>query len=104
MAEPISPEDVVQAKLTAIPDAVIEAFNEMIAKEWNGHEAIVRQPDVVKAMRERDPSLTRYKIIENGLLDVEPIYRARGWAVMYDKPGWDENYDPYFTFSLPDKS
>lgn len=31
-------------------------------------------------------------------LDVEDVYRAAGWEVTYDKPGYNETYDATFTF------
>ncbi len=38
------------------------------------------------------------EIYERHLLDVEPSYRAEGWEVEYDKPGYNETYEATFTF------
>lgn len=102
MAEPITPDQVVQAQIAAIPDEVIEAFNELIAKAWDGHQAIVRQPDAVEAILDRGTQITRGQIFDDRLLNVEPIYRGAGWTVAYEKPGFNEAGNAYFTFSLPD--
>jgi hypothetical protein len=37
-------------------------------------------------------------IFDKHYLDVEDIYRGVGWIVEYDRPGYSEGYEPYFTF------
>ncbi len=32
-------------------------------------------------------------------LNVEELYRAQGWTVTYDKPGYNESYPATFTFA-----
>lgn len=104
---PITPEDVAKLKQQITPDFVLEAFNEMIAQKWDGREAVVHQDDVVKLIRAKmannaavlDPEVRHEnKIYDNNWLDVEPIYRAAGWAVEYDKPAYCETYRAFFTF------
>ncbi|HEU5114533.1 MAG TPA: hypothetical protein VFT82_02075 [Candidatus Paceibacterota bacterium] len=94
---PLKPKDVVDKKAEDIPPEVIEAFNEMIAKEWDGGSARVVQKDVIKKIVEK--GISRDEIFKNNWLDVEEIYRKNGWDVEYDKPGYCENYDAFFVFS-----
>jgi hypothetical protein len=95
-ARPLSPKEVVKKKINSIPDAVFEAFNELIAKDFNGAFAIVKQKEVVKLLVEK--GLKEKEIYENHWLDVEDVYRKAGWKVEYDKPAYNESYDAYFEF------
>lgn len=100
MTKPITPNEVARLPSTQIPDEVYEAFNEMIAACWRGTSARFLQKDVVNLIKsklsERMPGVNVY---EKRWLDVEPSYRAVGWDVYYDKPGYNEDYDAYFIFS-----
>jgi hypothetical protein len=106
-AEPISPNEVVDAKLDAIPEIVIFAFNELVAKNWNGYKSVVKQEDAIQLViqkwqengDERDAREQRGAIFRNHMLDIEDIYRAKGWNVEYDKPGYNESYDAFYTFT-----
>ena len=102
MAEvkPISPDAV---SGPAIPDEVFTAFNTLILKNFRKNEALIYQKDAIKEIRKNLPSTTAEEIFENGWLDVEVYYRQIGWKVEYDKPGWNEDYEPRFTFSKPKK-
>jgi len=37
-------------------------------------------------------------IFEKNFLDFESVFRNVGWSVEYDKPGYCESYDAFFTF------
>jgi hypothetical protein len=100
MAEPIRPEDVAAAKLAVLPDEVIEVFNEMIAAAWDGRSSRVMQDEAAEAISER-LGISREEVFDRHPLDVEPVYRAAGWGVAYDKPGFSESYRPYFIFGRP---
>ena len=93
---PLSPKEVVEKKINSIPDAVFEVFNELIAKDFNGAYAIVKQKEVVKRLVEK--GLKEKEIYENHWLDVEDVYWKAGWKVEYDKPAYNESYDAYFEF------
>ena len=101
MSEPIKPEDVIDAKKKTLPSEVIDSFNFLIARNWNGRSATVLQKDVCDEIVRRMglDGGTRERIYENHWLDVEAIYRATGWVVTYDKPGYCETGEPYFKFS-----
>ena len=94
---PIKPEDIVAAKKKTFPNEVLSSFNELIAKNWDGHSATIKQNEVVALMVEK--GLRREQIFDNGWLDVEDAYRAAGWKVEYDKPGYCETYPATFTFT-----
>lgn len=96
--EPIRPGDIVGAKTAALPGDVLAVFNILIAKAYSGGSAIVKQEELVLALIERGH--TRRDVFDNHWLDVEDIYRDAGWMVEYDKPGYNESYGAYYTFSL----
>lgn len=101
---PITPDEVKAKKETNVPDEVIEAFNELLIKNSSiGVDSItIVQPDVVALMMEK--GLNCGDIFTNHWLDVEDIYRAAGWYVEYDKPGYNECYDAKFIFKRREKS
>lgn len=104
MSGPITPDQVTLQKSRGIPDFVYSAFNEMIVKHWNGDEATFEQADLITLMIDkakecglstRDP---RSEIFAKRYLEIEDVYREVGWVVVFDKPGYNESYDPTFTF------
>lgn len=100
----ITPGEVLNLKEKQIPDEVFEAFDELIAKDFQHGSATVMQKEVsllalkkLKAAGHR--GMTQQKIFDNHWLDVEAIYRQRGWNVEYDKPAYNESYEASFRFS-----
>jgi hypothetical protein len=98
MTKPITPHEVVDAKAKAMPDEVIEVFNELIAKNWNGHQAVIKKGEAVSAIIAALDLEGNREIYDNNWLDVEDIFRKAGWDVKYDKPGYNETYEGYYTF------
>jgi hypothetical protein len=98
--KPITPAEVSSEKLASLPDEVIEAFNELIFKNWDGFEANIRQREVVALiiqkmhLTEKDEQ----KVFDNHWLDVEEVFQKAGWRVEFDKPGYNETYQASFTF------
>ena len=99
--KPITPAEVTAQKRKAIPDEVIECWNAAIAKKWTGNSSTVTitQDDIVKDIMAAMPHVKRKEVFDNGWMDIEPIYRAHGWKVNYDKPGYNEFYDAFYQFS-----
>lgn len=96
MAKPVKPSEVANLKSNMMPDAVLEAFNELIAENYGKSSATVYTKDAVARMVAK--GLNEKEIFKKGWLDVEDIYRKAGWTVTYDSPGWDESYDAHFVF------
>jgi hypothetical protein len=97
--KPIDPRRAVEEKLKSLPEEVIASFNELIAEKLTDDEAVVRQDEVIKRMREK--GLKERDIYDKGWLDVEGIYEQAGWKVRYDRPVYygGENFEPYYTFN-----
>ena len=98
MVAPIRPDEVTALRQANLPSAVLETFNEMIAQKWDGHSATICQEDVVAMLMERY-NIQPIRIKEENLLDVEPIYRAAGWTVYFERPGYNEEGRAFFRFS-----
>lgn len=96
--KPISPADIQRAKGDSIPDGVIEAFNELIIKGWDGRQSIVVQSEVETLIRKKT-GYTGAQIHENNWLEVEDIYRKAGWKVEYESPAYNEDFPATFTFT-----
>jgi hypothetical protein len=104
--KPLSPSNVGRAKAAAVPPFVIEIFNKLIAREWGGHSATVKQTDVANMIVEHlgaelheNPLCRRAVVFERHYLDVEDAFRAEGWAVTYHKGAYFETWEPYFIFT-----
>lgn len=95
--KPITPAEAEQHVQTSIPDAVFEAFNELIAENYIWGESKVKLHDVVSRMMSK--GIDRDEANRKGYLNVEPYYEKAGWKVIYDKPGYNEQwYEPFFVF------
>lgn len=102
--KPISPDEAIAVKKDLLPGYVIEAFNQSIAHNFDGRSATVYQGEIIGrilmlAAIAGDEGLTRDEIFNRKMLDVEPLYEAEGWKVEYDKPAYNETYEPSFRFT-----
>lgn len=98
--EPISPKDVLALKEKVIPPEVIEAFNEMIARGFDGRRSTFLQKDVGNLIIEKLSVNGKKPTFKTEWLDVESLYENKGWKVEYDKPGYNETYEASFVFTV----
>lgn len=92
--EPVKPSDMI----IRFPDAVIEVWNSLITVFFNGRESRVLQSEAVAALSQK-LDVNRRVILDSKYLDIEDVYRAAGWTVTYDKPAYNESYEPFFIFT-----
>jgi len=99
--KPISPKEADEKQIAGIPDFIIEATNELIAAKIGASNSVdIKQKDIVElALKKAPEGMTSDKIYKNNWMDIEPLFRKAGWVVNYDKPGYCEDYDAYFTFA-----
>lgn len=112
MTKPMKPSEVHLYKKDMFPPFVFEAFNQCIAAGFCNGSATVKQDAVIDKIVELAPEgfyesgaefpiqATRRKIFDAGWLNIEDVYRAEGWKVEYDKPGYNESYGAYFKFKV----
>jgi len=98
MTEPISPDEVVAAKEEYLPPVVMKAWNETIAKHWDGSRAKFKQDEIVEVIMGK-MLITRGDVFDRKYLTVTDIYKSKGWKVEYDKPAYCETYDATYEFS-----
>lgn len=103
MSKPITPAEASIAKAQSLPTAVFDCFNKRIAEAFDGRQSIVNQKQVAIDIADvaQVPSETVY---DKHWLDVEDAYRAAGWKVTYDKPGFNEQGEATFVFEKPQES
>ena len=101
MVEPIKPKEVVGKKKEALPDEVIEAFNELIAEHWKNKSSSFLQRKVIARIQQKMGAgvISGQEICDKGYLDVEAIYIKAGWDVKYNSPAYNESYSESFDFS-----
>ena len=99
--EPISPKDVVSYKEKVTPSIIIKTFNEVIAKAWNGSQAIIYPQEILTLIQ---PFLSNEELEDLNLGGVITIYKEKGWDIEVDRPGYNENYRTKYTFSKSSKS
>lgn len=97
MIKPISPAEAKKSGRGGIPDEVFQVFNEYL-EMGGGRTVIIAQDEIATVISNRYSRLTRELLFRNKWLDVEAAYRAAGWDVEYDKPGFNETYEAHWTF------
>lgn len=99
MSKPITPDEVLSKKKVIIPPEVFDAFNELIAENWDGIDATVLLKEVsdliVSKLKLTDDTI----IYKKKYLDIEELYREAGWDVKYDQPAYNETFKATFIFS-----
>lgn len=95
--EPVGPNDIIIEHV--IHPSMIRAVN-MLLSRFNGKSLTLKEKEIVTKFLELEPDISRDVIFDNHWLDFEGIYIRKGWKVSYDRPGYDENYDPYYIFSV----
>lgn len=95
----ISPKDIMGDLENIIPDAIIQAVNELLKEEFRGYSATIKQKDIVAKAIELNDNLIKEDFVKKHYLDFESIFEKAGWKVNYHKPDYTEShYDAYFTF------
>jgi hypothetical protein len=101
MVDAITPAQCPSHKAAGMPDGVMIAWNAVIAKNSKGNQSIhVGQEEIIAELMPLTPDGNfRQHIFNENWLDVEPIYEAAGWEVVYDKPAYNETYAASFKFT-----
>ena len=106
--KPFSPQDAFNSKEHIIPSFVIEAVNTLLSSRYKpGRSVTMSQKEVLKAARDKAAEQTGEMptadtFFDKKWLDFEPIYEKQGWKVTYDRPAYNESYEPSWCFeALP---
>jgi hypothetical protein len=98
---PITPTEAAEVHKDNIPPEVLAIVNRILAEDVKSSRIIIKQKDIVQELV--NGGLDREEIFAKHWLDFEDIYRDAGWTVGYDKPAYNEDYEPYFEFTVPRK-
>ena len=102
--KPITPQKVEQIRIHEMPEAIIQAVNELIVRSWNGSSATVKVEEIVdqyyRVSGEERNAATRKQLFDKHYLDIEPAYREAGWKVKFESPDYTESFPSYFVFSM----
>jgi len=105
--KPLSPDEVAAESRKDIPHLVIEAVNNLLIKKVCGGRAVIKQSDISleiqRLAKVQGEPVTSQQIYDNGWLDFEPLFERVGWAVVYDKPAYNESYPATFEFTRKNK-
>jgi len=102
--KPISPDEAYKERVFSIPDEIIETVNQLLIKNVSkGGHATILQKDIeslaLGKFLANGKVVSASSMYENGWLDFEDQFRAAGWKVEYDRPGYGDSYDANFKFS-----
>jgi len=103
--QPIKPEEIQAKKIATIPNAILQAVNELIALKWNGHSAKVERREIVERYSKITGAADNRATMENlffaHAFEFESAYQNEGWYVVYNKPGvGDSDFEPYYFFEI----
>ena len=103
--KPISPSEARRKAKESMPVEVFEAVNAMLvhAMKTNGIQVVLYQDEliveIIKVFQKAGREVIKEEIFDNGWLNFEDHYRAAGWVVKYDVPGFNEDYRAHFIFT-----
>jgi hypothetical protein len=95
----IAPEEMVKAWQQALPDEVVETFNEMLMKQFNGKTASIPEQVLLFELEKKNVS-SRTVLEQRWLTQTMELYKERGWKVVYKDYGGSDEYVMCFDFSL----
>ena len=105
--KPIKPDEVSAKKIEVINENMIKAVNDMIVMNWLNDSATFKQKDLVthyfKVIGVNKTQKRVQKLYDDNQLDIEPLFESVGWDVYYDRPAYNETYEPTFTFTRKTK-
>ena len=98
--KPLSPDELVDAKSSQIPDVVIEVVNDLlISSKYQDGICTILFEDIVANVIKSKPELTAGMIVELGWLNFENLYRSVGWDVEFYRSGYKGSYPAIFRFT-----
>lgn len=105
---PLTPSEVHVQFTRDFDPYIIQAVNNLLVKKFSPgiRSLIIKRDEVLTEYFRISPSdgrnqaIRRAELFENHQLDFEELFSKYGWIVKYDKPGWDETYEPFFEFVI----
>lgn len=99
IVKPITPQEAKDDFDNNKPWFVIQAFNNLIGKNFDGKEAKITKDEAIEEIIMLCPEkINRHDVFDRHWLEVENTYRKLGWKVVYECPDYTENFPSYFKF------
>ena len=99
---PFSPAQIKEKFLNEFDPLMIDAVNNLLAKNWNDYQITLKQDEIMREYlrlrRKAGRPTTSQRVYESNGMDFEDVFRKKGWEVDHDQPGYCENYDAFFVF------
>lgn len=85
MSKPLTPSQVIETvrknKLNNIPDDIVEVYNELIVKYWDGTGATIPKQEVISEIMKKYKLETSQTIFDEGWLNIELLFQPYGWNI-----------------------
>lgn len=95
----IGPDEMLSRWQQALPDAVIETFNEELVRLFNGTSASLREKHLLSLLDKKGVN-SKNVVEQRWLKQASELYKERGWNVVVRDCGGEDNYDIHYQFSL----
>jgi hypothetical protein len=93
---PIKPNEITENLDKIIPPYIFDVVNQLLMERYRGGSAKFKLKELKALLKDKGHNTD--EAVKKGHLDFEGAYRNMGWKVVYDSPGFRENYDANFTF------
>lgn len=97
IVKPVSPDQLANQDEHDIHPSMIRAINILLSR-FDGYSLNLTQREIVEKFLNLEPNMKRSDVFDNNYLDFIGIYRRAGWDIVYDRPGYNESYEPNYTF------
>lgn len=94
-----TPDDALAQHSATIPEEIFEIVNGFLAERVHNRTIEIEQREIAAKLELTD--ISEAQAISHGWLDFEDVYKKAGWIVNFDKPGFNESYQPIWTFEKP---
>jgi hypothetical protein len=96
MKTPVTPKEVIAARIELVPTEVITVFNELIIRHWNSYSSTIIVKEVYNMLKEKY-NVTEWQV--DWLPSIKEVYSLYGWIVEYQQ---ESTYDAFFVFKKKD--
>ena len=95
----ISVQETIEQSKLKLPEEVFDVLNEMIVKNWNGHESSIDELDLLDKIR-GVLNLTAEEVRARGYLEIHKLVETNGWDIENVSSGnYRDGYINKFVFT-----
>lgn len=100
--KPIPPEQAHTDFKSTLDPLMIQAVNNLLVLKGYAKYITLKQKDIISEYERlhHEKRTKPLNVFKTNQLEFEGIFRDAGWQVTYDKPGYNESYEPTFEFKF----